>query len=476
MCVNHAGHGTVRPAPPVCFIAPPNVLAYVIEKGDDEQRDAALRTLASSASLRTQRSIVASVMRTLDVDAQSLGFLPAPTGRQRTVYDVQNGGRSALPGQLERKEGDDPVADVAVNEAYDGAGKTYDFYRDVLNRDSIDGKGLELVSSVHYGVRFENALWNGVQMIYGDGGGRLFVKGSLTKSLDVIAHELTHGVTQYTAGLEYSKQSGALNESWSDVFGSLVKQYSQGETAEQADWLIGEGIFAPGLGAALRSMKAPGTAWQGDNQPATMEDYVDLPDDNDPAERQRRRPHQLGHPQPRLLPHGDRARRTRLGAGGQDLVRGADQAPATDVAVRRRRSRDQRGGRQPVRLHRAAGGRVGVEAGGRPAMIQEVKLSIVRGGGIAGIATRTELADDALPPDAAEELRERAKAVVPPVERALRPRPQPDETLYTVRVDHDGETTDVHYTDSTLPEDVRLLIAWADERPERRERIEPPAR
>jgi Zn-dependent metalloprotease len=119
-------------------------------------------------------------------------------------------------------------------------------------------------------------------MVYGDGSGRIFQVGGLTRSLDVVAHELTHGVTDFTAGLAYSKQSGALNEHFSDVVGSLVKQYSLKESAAEADWLIGEGILVPELGKALRSMSQPGTAYSGDRQPDHMDDYVDLPDDNDP--------------------------------------------------------------------------------------------------------------------------------------------------------------------------------------------------
>ena len=108
------------------------------------------------------------------------------------------------------------------------SGATFEFYRDVYERNSIDGNGLGLVSSVHYGTRYENAFWDGVQMVYGDGGGQLFVEGAFTRALDVIGHELTHGVTQYTAALEYSRQPGALNESFSDVFGVLVKQFAAG--------------------------------------------------------------------------------------------------------------------------------------------------------------------------------------------------------------------------------------------------------
>jgi Zn-dependent metalloprotease len=241
-----------------------------------------MRTLAASASIRTQRSLVNRVIRDLDVNVRDLAFMAPPAGERRTVYDVEHGGRRALPGRRVRGEGDPPSEDDAVNEAYDGADNVYDFYKAVFDRDSIDGSGLELVSSVHYGVGFDNAFWNGAQMVYGDGSGHLFVEGGLTKALDVIGHEMTHGVTQYTAGLRYGSQPGALNESMSDALGSLVKQYTLGQSAEEADWLIGEGTLVPQLGKALRSMKEPGTAYDGDPQPAHMSDYVDLPDDNDP--------------------------------------------------------------------------------------------------------------------------------------------------------------------------------------------------
>jgi Zn-dependent metalloprotease len=265
-----------------CFIAPPNLLARLAESDSAERRDAAVRTIAASASIRTQRSLVGQVMRDLDVNVAALKFIAPPAGERRTVYDVEHGGRGSLPGRRVRGEGDPPSDDVAVNEAYDGADNVYDFYKDVLGRDSIDGQGLELVSSVHYGVGFDNAFWNGAQMVYGDGSGQLFVEGGLTKAIDVIGHEMTHGVTQHTAGLRYGSQPGALNESVSDVFGALVKQYTLGQAAEQADWLIGEGTLVPQLGKALRSMKEPGTAYDGDPQPAHMSDYVELPDDNDP--------------------------------------------------------------------------------------------------------------------------------------------------------------------------------------------------
>jgi Zn-dependent metalloprotease len=137
---------------------------------------------------------------------------------------------------------------------------------------------------VHYGRKYDNAFWNGQQMVFGDGDGELFNR--FTRSLDVIAHELTHGVTGDEVNLVYIGESGALNESVSDVFGSLVKQYAAKQTAAKADWLIGAGLLGPQVqGVALRSMKAPGTAFDDpvlgkDDQPSTMAAYVHTSADN----------------------------------------------------------------------------------------------------------------------------------------------------------------------------------------------------
>jgi Zn-dependent metalloprotease len=208
--------------------------------------------------------------------------------KDRIVYDAKNG--SGLPGTVVRRENDPPSSDVAVNEAFDGSGVTYDLYSNIYQRNSIDGNGMRLDSTVHYQKGYDNAFWNGEQMVYGDGdedlppSERLFNR--FTIAIDVIGHELTHGVTQFTAKLAYSFQSGALNESMSDVFGSLVKQYSLNQTAAQADWIIGAGLLTSNVnGVGIRSMKAPGTAYDDptlgkDPQPAHMKDYVNTVSDN----------------------------------------------------------------------------------------------------------------------------------------------------------------------------------------------------
>ena len=261
-----------------CAIIPPEILRRIALRGTPSQREAALDTLASDGTLRLARATHELLGR-----GAPRGLLVVPAAaKQRTIYDAQN--RETLPGRAVRAEGAKPVRDVEANEAYDGLGATFDFYADVFDRNSIDDEGLHLDATVHYGRRYDNAFWNGQQMVFGDGDGDLFNR--FTISLDVIAHELTHGVTGDEARLVYLGQAGALNESLSDVFGSLVKQYARNETAAQADWLIGAGLFTSNVqGVALRSLKAPGTAFDDkvlgrDPQPATMDGYVKTSADN----------------------------------------------------------------------------------------------------------------------------------------------------------------------------------------------------
>jgi Zn-dependent metalloprotease len=207
------------------------------------------------------------------------GALAAGDGR-RTIFDCHN--RDDSSATLARPEDGPESPDDSVNRAFDGLGKTRDFYHEIFERNSIDGEGMRMDGYVHYGSGFNNAFWNGQRMIFGDGDGIIFT--DFTKSLDVIGHELTHGVTQFSAGLVYHNQSGALNESISDVFGSLIKQWSLDQTAAQADWLIGAEIFTPDIDAdALRSMKAPGTAYNNDDfgrdpQPDNMSKFVQRAD------------------------------------------------------------------------------------------------------------------------------------------------------------------------------------------------------
>src|SRR6266487_66215 len=259
---------------PVCAIIPSPMLRHLAQHGPDRLRERMLQTLQHSERLRGQRDMLAYL---------GAVALATPTGtRRRTIYDLAHGTR--LPGKRVRGEGDLRSKDRQVNEAYDFSGTTYDFFKQVFQRNSVDGNGMRLDSSVHYSFDYDNAFWNGAQMVYGDGDGVIFER--FTKCLDVIGHELTHGVTQFEAALAYHDQPGALNESFSDVFGTLTKQWKLRQTADKADWLIGAGLLAKDVqGVALRSMKAPGTAYDDprlgrDPQPAHMQRYVETEQDN----------------------------------------------------------------------------------------------------------------------------------------------------------------------------------------------------
>lgn len=283
---------------PLHCIIPPTMLDAIIRNGNDEQRAAALETLQTDISIRVRRAEEARMKRPIRLLGRArrrvllrhmLGL--ELSGRRgtveealldRTIHTANN--RRRLPGKVVREEGDDPTGDIAVDEAYDGLGATYDLFAEEYNRNSIDDEGMKLLATVHYGRNYDNAFWNGKQMVFGDG--RIFNR--FTSAIDVMGHELSHGVVEYTSGFRYVDQSGALNESVADVFGSLVKQRSLGQTAEEADWLIGrelvEGTEINGV--ALRSMKEPGTAYDDpllggkDPQPAHMRDYVETQQDN----------------------------------------------------------------------------------------------------------------------------------------------------------------------------------------------------
>jgi len=200
---------------------------------------------------------------------------------KRMVYDCEKTWIQRK--ELVREEGGLATGDVAVDNVYDFVGVVREYF-EKLGRNSIDDQGMDFILNVHFGRDYMNAFWDGDEMTFGDGDGSIFI--NFTKSLDVVAHELAHGVTQHTANLDYYSQSGALNEHFSDVFGSAIQQYYNKQDAGEADWLVGNEIMGPTLfGESLRSMKAPGSAYNnsllgGDPQPSHMRDYYNGQDDN----------------------------------------------------------------------------------------------------------------------------------------------------------------------------------------------------
>jgi Zn-dependent metalloprotease len=256
----------------VCFAVPKRLLKQLAEDSSGEHRELLRAQIDHSSKLRAQRAV------------QSQERPEAKLGKKllaRQVFDAQ--GQTVLPGKLLRDEDDPPAKDKEADQTYENVGIAMQFFKTVLGRDSVDGKGMRVDASVHYGFRFVNAMWTGEQMIVGDGDGR-HVKG-LAHSLGIVAHEFAHGVTQYIVrgGLGVVEvigrpptlkgEAGALNESFSDVFASMIKQWHAGQDVMQADWLLGEDILVPGAGKAIRSLKDPGNnrlTWRNDDQ---IKDY-----------------------------------------------------------------------------------------------------------------------------------------------------------------------------------------------------------
>ena len=269
----------------MCSIIPPYLLRRIASLDDPAFAAAAQAARGSLLVDRPFRSI-----RVGEPGPPNTAPTPRSTAIARQLEDpvrriFDAGGDEELPGELVRDDTTtDAPADEAVTEAWDGLGHTHVLFRLEYSRASIDDENLPLEATVHFGRDYDNAFWNGERMVFGDGDGVVFRR--MTASLAVIGHELTHGVTQYSANLEYTGQSGALNESLSDVFGALVEQRTLGQEVGDATWLIGVGLFTDEVeGSAIRSLKAPGTAYDDDvlgkdPQPDHMDGYVETDDDN----------------------------------------------------------------------------------------------------------------------------------------------------------------------------------------------------
>ena len=260
-----------------CSFVPPYLLEQ-IARSDAEAAPRAIATLSVDALLRGQRATTPAPRPTpTTVAPGAVAAVP-----DWTVHTARN--TTTLPGTSVREKGDPASGDVAVDEAADGIDGALRLFAEVFDRASYDGAGADVSLTVHYGRDYDNAFWDGTQLVFGDGDGEIFDR--FTKPVDVLGHELTHAVTEHSAGLRYQGQSGALNESVSDVFGTCLKQWLLGQGVDEADWLIGEGLFLPGVAArGLRDMANPGTAYDDprlgkDPQGASMDEYVDTSDDN----------------------------------------------------------------------------------------------------------------------------------------------------------------------------------------------------
>lgn len=246
--------GARKALPKGVLVSRPEVVVYPGKGGDGSSAKLAwlVELLDNAAPARNVYVIDAAEGDMVDVLDRLY------VGRNRETYDANHG--TSLPGTLVRSEGDGPTGDQDVDNAHDFAGDTYDYYWNTHNRDSYDDQGATLISTANYGTNYMNAFWNGVQMVYGDD----------FPVIDVVAHELTHAVTERTAALEYRWQSGALSESFSDIFGAMV---------DREDWLMGEDLPDSVLGGreAIRDMADPARF----GQPAHTSDWVETCSDNE---------------------------------------------------------------------------------------------------------------------------------------------------------------------------------------------------
>lgn len=266
---------------PVQCIVPPYMQEKIGET-DAAEKDNMADSIRRDYLFRSDRNfftLAPAAIRT------ALSLLPEKVS-VKPVIEVFNSGKSKrnIPGKLICTATNPTTKDADAKRCLRGGLKTWQFYYDLFNRNSIDNAGMKIRQSIHYGKAYGNAFWNGRQMVYGDGNKKYY--NSFTSDIDIIGHELTHGVIQYEANFDYEFQPGALNESCADVFGILIKQFALNQDVKKSNWLIGENIMM-GDKYALRSIRAPGSAYTNhpvfgnDPQPATMSDFLKLPYEDD---------------------------------------------------------------------------------------------------------------------------------------------------------------------------------------------------
>ena len=242
-----------------CHIIPEDVLRRWAEDPSlPEVIRIALRNTADIdvqfRALRDQAAKLAQVSELMSIAKKPIPVGPPHVG----VYNSNH--TQVLPGLPILNPG--TSTDVTAKHVFDETTSVAKFYQQVFGRNSVDNAGMALLSSIHYGVKYNNAFWNGSQMTYGDGDASIFI--DFSKGNDVIGHELTHGVTQHSLQLTYVGDAGGLNESISDCFGSMFRQWEASQTSAQADWLIGKDIMGPAALAkgltCLRDMANPAAA------------------------------------------------------------------------------------------------------------------------------------------------------------------------------------------------------------------------
>jgi len=249
----------------------PVLVDYMI----DAQSGAVLRKYDDVETVTATGKGIKGDTKTLQVTASGTGVQLVDTTRTPQgikTYTASHG--QTTPGSVvSGKDGAIDTVNPAAGSAVDAhyyAGVVYDYYKTAHKRLGIDGQDSAIISTVHYGKAYDNAFWDGTQMVYGDGDGTQF--GGFAAGLDVVGHELTHGVTQNTSALEYSAQSGALNEAVSDIMGAIIEHSAKPDPKK--NWMLGEDLSLDG--SAFRDMIHP----KNGQQPASLSQYVNTTTDN----------------------------------------------------------------------------------------------------------------------------------------------------------------------------------------------------
>lgn len=272
MCKNHFN--------PIHCIIPPYMIKKLMESGNKKIADKAINTNFRNYRFRNDRIFFHNASLK---EKRILGLIGKQVGKevlQMEVYDCKQKTDLAGATLLWDSKNNQKITSLAGKNVIKGGKASWDFYWQLFGRNSIDNNGLLIKQYVHFDKGMDNAYWDGRRMVYGDGDGTVFT--SFTIDIDIIGHELTHGVMENEANLDYENQAGALNESFSDIFGIMIKQRFNNQDVKKSNWLIGERVMI-GPKYALRSLKAPGTAYLNhpelgnDPQPATMDKYQNLP-------------------------------------------------------------------------------------------------------------------------------------------------------------------------------------------------------
>lgn len=416
----------------------PFIPAYLLDRlaeADDHTAECVRRALTLDERLRERR--------------QAVPPAPLTSEAEWEVYDADNG--TDLPGRLVRSAGQPDTGDAAVDEAAAGLAATLALFDD-WGRDSYDGAGATAVATVHYERDYVNAFWDGTQLVFGDGDGEVFDR--FTKPIDVLGHELAHALVQHTADLAYEGQSGALNESVADVVGACVRQRVEGQSAAEADWLVGAGIFMPGVaGRALRSMLEPGTAYDDprlgkDPQPAHMDDFVVTQDDNGGVHINSGIPNRAFALAARAI-----GGESWWGAGRIWLVALMAAESRDDFATFAARTVEHAG--EHAGVVEEAWAQVGVTPGEssapQSAPAASSRVAVTRSGGFAGMVREGEVDLDSDDPRAPE-----VRSLVDRIDfraAATSAPPQPDRFVYAFRYG----PVDVHVLETDLSDELRTL-------------------